>query len=67
MVWGATLSHQITQKQQGLSSLADLQLVALEIKNMLSAAISDLKTDLRTVASRFERIESAVLTHGTAI
>lgn len=36
-------------------------------KNTLSAAISDLKTDLREVVSRLDHMESAVMTHGVAI
>lgn len=48
-------------------SLADLQLVAKDIKNTLSAAISDHKTDLRAVASRLEHVETEAQTHAEAI
>lgn len=44
--------------------LAELQQVAMDIKSTLSAAISDLKTDIRTVASRLEHVEAAAMTHG---
>lgn len=50
-----------------LLSLADLQMVAMDIKNTLTAAISDLKMDLRAVASHLEHVESAAMTHGTAM
>lgn len=50
-----------------LLSLADLQLVALDIKSTLSAAITDLKSDMRAMASHLEHIESAALTHSAAI
>lgn len=46
--------------------MADLQLVALDIKNTLTAAISDLKTDLKAFASHLETVESAAMTHDTA-
>lgn len=39
----------------------------MDIKNTLSAAISDLKNDMRAVASRLERVEYSALTHETAI
>lgn len=48
-------------------SMADLQLVALDIKTTLSAAISDLKADLRAAAARVEIVESVAMTHGAAI
>lgn len=47
--------------------MADLQLVAMDIKNTLTAAISDLKTDIKAVASHLEMVESASMTHGNAI
>lgn len=50
-----------------LFCLFDIQEVALDIKNTLLAAISDLKTDIRAIASRLEHVESAIMTHGAAI
>lgn len=47
--------------------MADLQLVAVDIKNTLTAAISDLKTDLKAVASCLETMESVAMMHGNAI
>lgn len=50
-----------------LLCLSDPQQVALDIKSMLFAAIADLKTDIRAVATRLEHVEMATMTHGTAI
>lgn len=47
--------------------LADLQNVALDINNTLTAAIADLKADLKAVGSRVEHVEAAAMTHGAAI
>lgn len=47
--------------------MADLQLVVLDIKNTLTAANSDLKADLKAVASRLETVEATAMTQGTAI
>lgn len=47
--------------------MGDLQLVALDIKNTLAAAMSDLKTEFRAVATRMEHMENVAMTHGAAI
>lgn len=41
--------------------------MTLDIKNTLTAAIADLESELKAVASRLEHVESAAMTHGTAI
>lgn len=50
-----------------LPSLADRQRVALDIKNTLSAANSDLKINLKGVATHLDHLESVTVSHGAAI
>lgn len=47
--------------------LDDLQAVAADIKNTLSAAISDLRLDIQATATRLEEVEEMTARHDTAI
>lgn len=48
-------------------NMTDLPLVGMDIKSTLSAAIADLKMEIRAVASRFDHMEAAAITHGAPI
>lgn len=60
--WG-TLSSQLIQP----SSLLDVQKVALDIKNTLTAAILDLKSYIQAVAHCLSDVEQTSQAHATAI
>lgn len=47
--------------------LADLQSVALDIKSALTAAVADLKTEIKAINSRVEHVELTAMTQGAAI
>lgn len=64
---GAAGADTLSSQPLLLHSIADLQKVALDIKNTPSAVIADLKTDLREVASRLEHEKSVAPTHGVVI
>lgn len=64
---GASAAGTLTSHSSPLLCLADLQQVVMDIKSTLSAAISDVKTDIRAVASRLEHVEAAAMTHGADI
>lgn len=64
---GALAAGMLASHSSPLLCLAGLQQVAMDIKNTLSMAISDLNTDIRTVASHLEHVALMAMTHRAAI
>lgn len=50
-----------------LPSLFDLERFAMDIKSTVTAAITDIKTDIQAVAHRIDNVEQTTQTHAAAI